>query len=140
MLPNANSDPIIGRWTYRSLSNNPDMAVDFNALEWGRGELLVEYVAPGVFIGRLLFGPTYQFRLQGWTAWGCYPPVFRFQGVGDAPDSQDQIYDYFANLTPFWPEGVAQRPTLTGSVIRSVAHNGSQFAAGTVGTFIAVKQ
>lgn len=137
MVPNQ--DPIVGRWTYRSFINNPDISTDFDSLEWGRGELLIEYLAPGVFIGRLLFGPSYQFRLQGWASFG-YPPLFRFRGVGDAADSQNQVYDYLACLNPFWPDGVNQRPVLTGSVIRSVAHNGGRAPAGAVGTFTAVKQ
>ncbi len=131
--------PLIGRWTYRSFWNNPDISVEFGNLEFGRGELLVEYLAPGLFIGRLIFGDTYQFRLQGATLGGDVPS-FRFQGVGDAPDSEGHVYDYFACLMPMWPHGVDQRLAMAGSVIRSVAHSDGQAPAGLVSSFIAVKR
>jgi len=132
-------DPLIGRWTYRSLINDPDISKDFNSLEFGRGELLVEYVLPGLFIGRLVFSDTYQFRLQGALIPG-FPAILRFQGVGDAPDSQDQVYDYLGFLVPPWPQGVDQRPAIVGSTIRTVAHDEGKARAGVVTTFVALKR
>ena len=136
---NPPTDPLIGRWTYRSFISNPDIAVDFGAIEFGRGELLVEYSAPGLFIGRLTFSDDYQFRLQG-TAFPSDPPTVRFQGVGDAEKSLNQVYDYFGSLMPCWPHGHDQRPTIVGSVIRSTAHNGDEAPAGVVSAFIALKR
>ena len=33
---------LIGWWTYRSLINDPDISKDFNDLEFGRGDLVIE--------------------------------------------------------------------------------------------------
>lgn len=133
------SDELVGRWTYRSFIPNPDIAKDFGELEFGRGELLIEYLTPEAFVGRLLFGDTYQFRLHGIPVPGD-PPTLRFRGVGDAADSEGQVYDYFACLMPTWQHGVDQRPALMGSVIRSVAHDDSKSPAGAVAEFIALKR
>jgi len=138
MKPNMLQGPLLGRWTYRSFVNNPNMEVDFGELEFGRGELLVEYVCPGTFIGRLVFDETYQFRLQGVATPGD-PPTIRFRGIGDAEGSTDQIYDYFGCLMPLWPHKVRKRLTIVGSVVRAVAHNGDGAPAGQVASFIAVK-
>jgi hypothetical protein len=138
MKPDTMQGPLLGRWTYRSFVNNPDMAVDFGTLEFGRGELLVEYACPGTFIGRLIFDETYQFRLQGVATPGD-PPTIRIRGIGDAEGSKDQIYDYFGCLMPLWPHKVRKRLTIVGSVVRAVAHNGDSAPAGQVASFIAVK-
>ena len=135
----AVQSPLLGRWTYRSFLNHPDAAVDFGELEFGRGELLVEYVSPGTFIGRLIFAEAYQFRLSGVTEFGD-PPTFRLRGVGDAEDSMDQIYDYFGCLMPLWPYPVRKRLIIVGSVVRAVAHNGDEAPAGQAASFIAVKR
>ena len=65
---------VLGSWTYRSFINEPDISKDFNALEFGRGELIIEEFAPEVFSGRL----------------SC---TVRFRGVGDTKDSYGQVYD-----------------------------------------------
>jgi hypothetical protein len=132
-------NPLIGRWTYRSFVNEPDISKDFSALEFGRGELVVEYFGLGMFVGRLIFSDTYQFRLLGIASVGD-PPTVRLRGFGDAPDSQDQIYDYFGCFIPFWPNGIDQRLTIVGSVIRALPHNGEKARAGVVASFIALKR
>ncbi len=48
--------PLVGHWTCRSFINDPDISKDFNGLEFGRGELVIEDFAPGTFDGRLIFG------------------------------------------------------------------------------------
>jgi hypothetical protein len=139
MSPSMMQGPLLGRWTYRSFLNNPDIAVDFGELEFGRGELIVEYVSPGTFIGRLVFDETYQFRLQGVATPGD-PPTIRFRGIGDADDSKDHIYDYFGCLMPLWPHPTRKRLSIVGSVVRAVAHNGDSAPAGQAATFIAIKR
>jgi hypothetical protein len=64
-------------WTYRSFINDPDISKDFNALEFGRGDLIIQQLAPEIFAGRLSFGDTYQFRLSGWSAFAL-PCTVRF--------------------------------------------------------------
>src|ERR1700712_5716709 len=86
---------VLGSWTYRSFINDPDISKEFNALEFGRGELIIEHLPPGNFTGRLSFCDTYQFRLTGWTDF-TLPCTVRFQGIGDTKDSLGQVYDYIA--------------------------------------------
>jgi hypothetical protein len=38
--------PFVGSWTYRSFVNNPDPTVDFNAIRFGQGELVIEAFPP----------------------------------------------------------------------------------------------
>ncbi|HKF36642.1 MAG TPA: hypothetical protein VKB35_07030 [Ktedonobacteraceae bacterium] len=61
---------LVGRWTYRSFINDPDISKDFSKLEFGRGELVIEEFIPGTFAGRLIFGDTYQFELSGSSSFG----------------------------------------------------------------------
>jgi hypothetical protein len=133
------SNPVVGSWTYRSFVNNPEVGKDFDELELGRGELTVEHFAPGIFVGRLSFGDTYQFRLRGVV--DMRPPCsVRFTGFGDAKDSKGQIYDYVGFFVPTWSNGIDQRPALVGSTVRTVAHNGGRAKAGMVGSFVALKR
>lgn len=134
------SSVAIGTWTYRSFVNNPDVAKDFNDLEFGRGELSIDELAPGLFEGRLSFGDSYQFRLRGSTDFSSQPYTIRFEGIGDTTDSKGQIYDYLGFFVPMWSNGVNQRAALVGTTVRTVAHNGGQARAGSAGTFIALKQ
>jgi hypothetical protein len=133
-------NPALGAWTYRSFMNNPDLSKDFNDLEFGRGELIIERLAPGIFEGRLSFGDTYQFRLRGSADFSSVPCTVRFEGIGDTSDSKDQVYDYIGFFVPMWSNGVDQRPALVGSTVRTVAHNGGRARQGVVGTFIALKR
>ena len=133
------SHPVCGAWSYRSFVDNPDLEKDFNDLELGRGELTIEHFAPGIFVGRLSFGETYQFRLRGVV--DMTPPCsIRFTGLGDTGDSKGQVYDYVGFFVPTWSNGVDQRPALVGSTVRTVAHNGGRAKAGMVGTFVALKR
>jgi hypothetical protein len=132
-------NPLLGSWTYRSFINDADISKDFNSLEFGRAELMIDFLGPGVFVGRLSFGDTYQFRLLGATILNGLMFV-RFQGVGDTTDSLNQIYDYLGCVLPLWPNGVGQRAAIVGSVVRTVPHNGGRAKAGAVASFIALKR
>lgn len=129
----------LGRWTYRSFINDSDISKEFNTLEFGRAELIIEQLAPGIFGGRLSFGDNYQFRLTGWTDF-TLPCTVRFQGAGDTKDSLGQIYDYIGYFSPMWSNGISQRPVLLGSVVRTVSHSDGQAKAGHVSSWIAVKR
>jgi hypothetical protein len=50
------------------------------------------------------------------------------------------VYDYFGCLMPRWPYALDGRPTITGSVVRTVPHDEGRAAAGVVSSFIAVKR
>jgi len=129
---------LLGRWTYRSLMSNPDIDVEFGDLEFGRGELIVEYVCWGKLIGRLIFGDDYQFRLVGTVNPGD-PPTVSFDGYGDATASNGHHYQYFGCVMPLWPHDPRKRPTIVGSVIRAAPKSGSKERAGGASAFIAVK-
>jgi hypothetical protein len=131
--------PVLGSWTYRSFLNSPDISRDFNSLEFGRGELIIEHLAPGIFAGRLSFGDTYQFQLRGLSTF-AFPCSVRFQGIGDKKDSYGQVYDYIGFFTPMWSNGIEQRPALLGSVVRTVPHSDGQAKAGHVSSWIALKR
>jgi len=130
---------VLGSWTYRSFVNEPDISKEFNTLEFGRGELIIDQLAPGIFGGRLSFGDTYQFRLSGWADF-TLPCTVRFQGIGDTKDSFGQVYDYTGFFAPMWSNGISQRPALLGSVVRTVPHSDGQAKAGVVSSWIALKR
>ena len=133
------NDALVGRWTYRSFLSNPDIEVEFGDLEFGRGELLVEYICWGKFIGRLVFGDDYQFRLTGTVTPGD-PPIISFDGFGDAINSSGQHYQYFGAVMPLWPHDPRKRPTIIGTVIRAAPKESSGDRAGSASAFIAIKQ
>lgn len=130
---------LTGRWTYRSFVNDPDVGKSFNDIRFGAGEMVIESASAGMVRGRLDFGPEFQLALKGWVTYGN-PPTLRFQGVGDRSGSRDWVYDYQAYYILDWPDGVAQRPAIVGSVIRTKPHSGGKAPAGVVASFIAVRQ
>jgi hypothetical protein len=129
--------PFVGSWTYRSFVNNPDPSVDFNAIRFGQGELVIEGFAPGGFTGSLVFAEGIQLNLTGASSFGN-PFALRFQGTGDSGPVAGWIYDYVGYFVPAWPNGVNQRPVIVGSTVRTVPHDGA--AAGFVGTWFAIKR
>lgn len=42
MSAEVNSNILVGTWTYRSFLNDPDLATQFNNLEFGRGNIEIE--------------------------------------------------------------------------------------------------
>jgi hypothetical protein len=136
--PNIGS--LTGTWTYRSFLNDPDVATDFNALEFGRGNISVTDAPLGVFKGRI-FGPGWGLDLNGAIGYGS-PWSVRFQGAGVVGD-ETWIYDYTGVVVPPWPNGVDQRPAIVGSIVRAVPHasgTGGVAPAGVVCSWIAVWQ
>ncbi len=131
-------DPFVGTWTYRSFVNNPDPTVDFGALRFGQGDLVIEPFPPGTFSGRLVFSADAEMTLVGASSFGS-PFTFRFQGRGANPGIADFVYDYVGYLTPVWPNGVDQRPAIVGSVVRTEPHSGGA-EPGFVATWIALKR
>lgn len=135
----AAKDALLGRWTYRSWMSNPDLEAEFNDLEFGRGELLIEYACWGKFIGRLILGDDYELRLTGTLNPGD-PPTFDLDGLGDASESNGVHYQYFGCLMPLWPHDPRKRPTIVGSVTRAAPKKGSKDRPGSASTFVALKQ
>ena len=139
---NGVPDILVGTWTYRSFLSNPDLAADFDSLEFGRGNIEIYPAAMQVFAGRI-YGPGWQLELRGSIAYGN-PFDMRFQGKG-VVGGAEWIYDYRGYLVPDWVNGVTQRPAIVGSIVRTIPHptgpNGKSTApAGVVAQWIAVRQ
>lgn len=134
------TNPFVGKWTYRSLLNDPDINQDFDKLEFGRGTLGIEESAPNVLSGTI-GGPGWSLSLHGSFGFGS-PMQVRFQGKG-LVSGEEWIYDYIGWLVPVWPNSDAtlQRTAIVGSVVRTIPHssgNGGIAPAGVVASFYAV--
>jgi hypothetical protein len=134
-------NPLVGRWTYRSLLNERDVDTSFDKLEFGRGTIVIEDAAPEVLRGTI-GGPGWSLSLHGSRAYGS-PMQVRFQGKG-VVSGEEWIYDYIGWLVPVWPNSDAtkQRSAIVGSVVRTVPHSsgtGGVSPAGVVASFYAVR-
>ncbi|WP_316839799.1 hypothetical protein [Pedobacter gandavensis] len=132
--------PGSGLYTYRSLLNDPDITKEFNDLQFGLGNLQINISEAGVLSGRI-YDTGWELKLSGCAQSGN-PATLWFQGsgtVGGAP----WIYEYLCYRVPHIPNGVAQIPSLVGSVIRVIPHpngSGGISPAGVVCSFYAVLQ
>lgn len=135
-----NDNPFVGSWTYRSLLNDPDVATNFEKLEFGRGTIVIEEAPMQTLVGTI-GGPGWSLALAGARSYGN-PMHARFQGTGIV-GGENWVYDYQGYLVPNWPNGVNQRPAIVGSVIRTIPHAGGQpgtvAPAGVVASFYAVR-
>jgi hypothetical protein len=133
-------NPFVGTWTYRSFLNDPDVNTAFNALEFGRGTIVIAE-APMQILEGTIGGPGWSLALKGGREYGN-PMHARFQGTGMV-SGEKWIYDYEGYLVPYWPDGIDQRPAIVGSVIRTIPHSGDQpgtvAPAGVVCSFYAVR-
>jgi hypothetical protein len=129
--------PFTGSWSYRSFRNDPDLSTEFNDLRFGAGTLTLATPEFGRLQGSL-GGEGWSLDLTGGCSYGN-PFALRFQGSGEI-GGELWVYDYVGYLVPVWPDGVDQRPAITGSVVRTIPHSGGQATAGYVASFIAVKQ
>ena len=141
MSQQPNIGSLVGTWTYRSFLNDPDLATDFDALEFGRGNIRIDEAPAGVLVGKIS-DTGWALTLNG-SINGGYPGVMRFQGRG-VVGGEEWIYDYLGFVVPPWPNGVDQRPAMTGSIVRTIPHSGSApktvAPAGVVCSWIAVRQ
>jgi hypothetical protein len=133
-------NPFVGSWTYRSLLNDPAIDTQFNALEFGRGTLVIEE-APEEDLRGKIGGPGWSLALRGSRAYGS-PMQVRFQGKGTV-SGEEWIYDYIGWLVPVWPNSTdaQQRPAIVGSIVRTIPHSDGQGGvspAGVVASFYAV--
>jgi hypothetical protein len=138
----VSDNPFVGRWSYRSLLNDPDLNQPFNALEFGKGTLRIEE-APLQRLQGTIGGDGWSLALHGSRSYGD-PMAVRFQGRG-LVGGEEWVYDYIGWLVPAWPNSSArlQRPAIVGSVVRTVPHAGSgggTAPAGVAASFYAVRQ
>jgi hypothetical protein len=135
-------NPFVGTWTYRSLLNDPDINTDFDKLEFGRGNIVIEAAEPQLLTGTI-GGEGWSLALHGSRAYGS-PMKVRFQGKG-LVGGEEWIYDYIGWLVPVWPnsDSSLQRAAIVGSVTRTIPHSssgGGTAPAGVVASFYAVRQ
>src|SRR5579863_5159113 len=130
----------VGKWTYRSLLNDPILSTSFNNLEFGRANLIIESAEPGALKGKI-FDTGWELSLKGSIQCGT-PGTLWFQGMGVVSGSL-WIYDYLCYAVPHIPNGIKQVPALVGSVTRTIPHpdgQGGTSPAGVVCSFYAVRQ
>lgn len=126
---------VSGKWAYQSYLNEPSQPV------FGSGTMTFEELSEFIFVGTLDMGNNYLMNLHGIEFPGdddC-PPAIRIVGLG-VPNSPTAgwRYDYQCWPAYEWPNGVDQVPSLVGTTIRVVPHNGEP--AGVVASFIAVSE
>ena len=140
MSAQPDSGILVGKWTYRSFLNDPDLSTQFNDLEFGLGTIDVVPAPMNEFRGTI-GGPGWQLTLKGSTTYGN-PFTVRFQGKG-VVGGEEWIYDYIGYVIRPWPNGVDQRMAMVGSIVRTIPHssgNGGTAPAGVVCSWIAVRQ
>ena len=141
MSQNPNIGSLVGSWTYRSFSNNPDLSTAFNDLEFGRANITIDDSPFGVIKGRIFDNdPSFPWALElnGSVNYGN-PCDLRFQGRGTV-NGEEWVYDYEGYVIRPWPNGENQRPAFVGTVVRTVTHSQGKAKAGAVASFIAVRQ
>lgn len=126
---------VSGKWAYRSYLNQPDQPI------FGQGTMSFEELSEHLFVGTLDMGNGYLMNLHGMEFQGAGggPATIRIVGLG-VPGSPPAgwRYDYQCWPAYEWPNGVDQVPSLVGTTIRVVPHNGEP--AGVVASFIAVSE
>lgn len=153
-----------GKWTYRSYLNRADIVVGDDpdpavrnlvaifgqgstvnnaakalSLIFGEGVMTFDLPSGNNITGTFDMGGGYVLDLKGTmqTSASGDSSVELF-GIGrTGTPTENWEYDYRANTTPKWPNGVNQIPTLVGTVVRAKPHDGG--AAGIVASFIAIK-
>ena len=144
ILTSTASSQLVGKWTYRSFVNSPDLIGDDaqKALNLNFGEGVVSFALAGAALtGTFDMGDAYVLDLKGVVhpASGHAPLTIEMSGVGRAgTPTAGWEYDYHGYLGYHWPNGVNQAAVLVGTVVRAKAHDGG--AAGLVASFMAVKQ
>lgn len=134
---NSSVSLFAGSWSYRSFRSNPDLSVPVDELLFGMGELELAVSSAGQVTGTL-GGEGWQLNLTG-TATATNPATIRFQGSGTIA-GEEWAYDYLGYHVPTWDNGVAQRPAIVGTIVRTKAHSGGNATAGYVAQWIAVLQ
>ncbi len=135
--------PIAGRWTYRSFLNDPAQvcrdAAKALALIFGEGTYTLACDDGHRVTGALDMGGGYALDVAGERHAGAGPHDFRLiligKGRAGTPTDGWQ-YDYQLAPAPMWREGVDQVPTLVGTTLRAVPHNGEP--AGVTASVIMV--
>jgi len=156
---------LAGKWTYRSYLNRADILVNDDpepavrnlaaifgqgstannaakalGLIFGEGVMTFDSPAGSAITGNFDMGGGYVLDLKGtMQTLNSGDVSVEIFGTGRAgTPTANWEYDYRAFLSPKWPNGVNQIPTLVGTVIRAKPHDGGP--AGVTASFIAIKQ
>ena len=134
-----------GKWTYRSFINNPVQvsgdAQKALALIFGEGELTITVTSPTLFRATLDFGGGSGMDLFGEIVAGAgvNPDVLIMTGTGRAgTGTEGWVYQYKGYVVPQWSEAVNQVPTIVGTTIRTIPHNGQP--AGLTASVVIVRE
>lgn len=135
---------ISGEWVYRSVLNIPDENVPFctndstgctSELEFATALMMLQSSGDSI-TGELDMGEYGKLELTGNFV---SENSFRITGTGlKGTNTDGWIYDYFGYTVPMWENGVNQKNTLVGSVIRTADHGNAK--KGKVASFYLVKK
>jgi hypothetical protein len=141
---------LTGYYTYRSFLNNPIPVGDFNQIKFAEAELFINVQTDGTITGTL------SFPAQSAQAEKLFMDItvgsvkilqdkfnFEFTAQG-RPDTEifDYLYNYYGSVTHTWENGINQRLSLAGTVLRAQDHGSSDHIeqAGVTASFIAVQR
>ncbi|MES5819736.1 hypothetical protein [Streptomyces sp. RG80] len=118
------------------------MVGDFNKLKFAELELRLEVGADGEISGELVFTNSLSMDMVGQVS-GDSPVTLTPTGKGRPGTSiADSHYEYDGRVLRHWENGINQRMTLAGTVLRAADHgSGASLArAGQTAGFLAVKR
>jgi|SRR6478609_8744192 len=141
---------LTGYYTYRSFLNNPVPVDDFNQIKFAEAELFLNVHSGGTITGTLSFPaqPAQAEKLFMDITKGSVNILqdqfnfeFTAQGRKDT-EIFDYLYDYYGSVTHTWQNGVNQRLSLAGTVLRAQDHGSGDHLAktGATASFIAVQR
>jgi hypothetical protein len=141
------AENLTGTYTYRSFLDRAEPVDDFNRLRFAQLELHLSVDPGGIISGALLFPTPPGSDPQGMDLDGQLSEStlkhFSFSGRG-RPNSQiaDFHYEYDGIVLHHWENGIDQRLTLAGTVVRAADHgSGATLArAGQTASFLAVQR
>ena len=137
--PNVNGD-----WVYRSTLNIPDENVPFCKADSTGCASDIEFATAVMRLkseGKKIAGILDMGSFGKLTLEGNFVSSNSFQITGTGlinTSTQGWIYDYFGYTIPSWEQGVDQKETLVGSVVRSADHGNAK--KGKVASFYLVKK
>lgn len=133
---------VAGTYTYRSFLNRQEPVEDFNKLKFAELELRLAVGADGEISGELVFTDSLSMDMVGQVS-GESPVTFTLTGKGRPGTAiADFHYEYDGRVLRHWENGINQRMTLAGTVLRAADHgSGASLArAGQTASFLAVKR
>ena len=141
-----------GKWTYRSLLNNPDVNADFDSLEFAAATIDLNAVGTDSLKGQIRWamdsaGTIFNgLNLSGTFYFNDTTLCYFLEGIGDSTlGTAGWQYNYQGWLVPSWTDGIDQAFVLAGSVVRVKKHSCDSLGnncspAGVVATTYMVKQ